>query len=151
MSRSQFHSINLFILTHAWLNLWDERMTTGRINQVAIIYPTHVTQVGSQFRANTIDNPTPAHPLRKQQGQTQAFSIECISLMLEFSNYVLCVDKHQNVDIVKSVVLRSSLKFYFRQFSQQQLFYEALLSLHFSPMFLRTTFLFFRRAFSTHL
>ena len=36
MSRSQFHSINLFILTHAWLNLWDERMTTGRINQVTI-------------------------------------------------------------------------------------------------------------------
>ena len=36
MSRSQFHSIKLFILTHAWLNLWDERMTTGRINQIAI-------------------------------------------------------------------------------------------------------------------
>ena len=26
-----------FILRHAWLNLWDERMTTGRINQVAIL------------------------------------------------------------------------------------------------------------------
>ena len=25
-----------FILRHAWLNLWDERMTTGRIDQVAI-------------------------------------------------------------------------------------------------------------------
>ena len=37
MSRSQFHSRNLFILTHAWLNLWDERMTTGRINQVAML------------------------------------------------------------------------------------------------------------------
>ena len=24
----------LFILRHAWLNLWDKRMTTGRINQV---------------------------------------------------------------------------------------------------------------------
>jgi hypothetical protein len=36
MSRSQFHSINSLILTHAWLNLWDERMTTGRINQVTI-------------------------------------------------------------------------------------------------------------------
>ena len=34
MSHSQFHSIELFILTHAWLNLWDKRMTTGRINQV---------------------------------------------------------------------------------------------------------------------
>ena len=35
MSRSQFQS-RIFILRHAWLNLWDERMTTGRINQVAI-------------------------------------------------------------------------------------------------------------------
>jgi hypothetical protein len=34
MSHSQFHSINLFILRHAWLNLWDKHMTTGRINQV---------------------------------------------------------------------------------------------------------------------
>ena len=36
MSRSQFQS-KIFILRHAWLNLWDERMTTGRINQVANI------------------------------------------------------------------------------------------------------------------
>ena len=35
MSHSQFHSIELFILRHAWLNLWDKHMTTGRINQVA--------------------------------------------------------------------------------------------------------------------
>ena len=26
MSHSQFHSIDLFILRHAWLNLWDKRM-----------------------------------------------------------------------------------------------------------------------------
>ena len=36
MSHSQFHSTKLFILRHAWLNLWDKRMTTGRINQVYI-------------------------------------------------------------------------------------------------------------------
>ena len=36
MSHSQFHSIDLFILRHAWLNLWDKHMTTGRINQVTI-------------------------------------------------------------------------------------------------------------------
>ena len=35
MSHLQFQS-KRFILRHAWLNLWDERMTTGRINQVAI-------------------------------------------------------------------------------------------------------------------
>ena len=37
MSRSQFQS-KIFILRHAWLNLWDERMTTGRINQVATMF-----------------------------------------------------------------------------------------------------------------
>ena len=37
MSRSQFHSIKLFILRHAWLNLWDKHMTTGRINQVTFL------------------------------------------------------------------------------------------------------------------
>ena len=34
MSLSQFHRIKWFILRHAWLNLWDKHMTTGRINQV---------------------------------------------------------------------------------------------------------------------
>ena len=37
MSHSQFQS-KRFILRLAWLSLWDERMTTGRINQVA--FPT---------------------------------------------------------------------------------------------------------------
>ena len=37
MSHSQFHSIELFILRHAWLNLLDKHMTTGRINQVTIV------------------------------------------------------------------------------------------------------------------
>ena len=33
MSHSQFRRI-ILILTHAWLNLWDKHMTTGRINQI---------------------------------------------------------------------------------------------------------------------
>ena len=37
MSHSQFHCIKSFILRHAWLNLWDKHMTTGRINQVTIL------------------------------------------------------------------------------------------------------------------
>src|SRR6202035_4029410 len=37
MSHSQFHHIDLFILRHAWLNLWDKHMTTGRINQVTYV------------------------------------------------------------------------------------------------------------------
>ena len=39
MSCTQFHSIKLFILRHAWLNLWDKHMTTGRINQVTVCQP----------------------------------------------------------------------------------------------------------------
>ena len=39
MSHSQFQS-RIFILRRAWLNLWDERMTTDRINQVASYFPT---------------------------------------------------------------------------------------------------------------
>ena len=35
MSHSQFHRL-LLKLRHAWLNLWDKHMTTGRINQVTI-------------------------------------------------------------------------------------------------------------------
>ncbi len=37
MSHLQFHCIKLFILRHAWLNLWDKHMTTGRINQVTLL------------------------------------------------------------------------------------------------------------------
>ena len=54
MSRSQFQS-KIFILRHAWLNLWDERMTTGRINQVATI-----TQIWRYFLH------TPNHPTKKR-------------------------------------------------------------------------------------
>ena len=41
MSHSQFHSIEAFILRHAWLSLWDKHMTTGRINQVTIVWQLH--------------------------------------------------------------------------------------------------------------
>ena len=44
MSHSQFQS-KRFILRLAWLSLWDERMTTGRINQVA--FPTETRQYPS--------------------------------------------------------------------------------------------------------
>ena len=37
MSHSQFHCIDLLILRHAWLSLWDKHITTGRINQVTIV------------------------------------------------------------------------------------------------------------------
>ena len=37
MSHSQFHLYKQFILGHAWLNLLDKHMTTGRINQVTLV------------------------------------------------------------------------------------------------------------------
>ena len=49
MSHSQFHSTNLFILRHAWLNLWDKHMTTGRINQVTTFQATCKMQVTIQI------------------------------------------------------------------------------------------------------
>jgi hypothetical protein len=51
MSHSQFHSINLFILRHAWLNLWDKHMTTGRINQVTIIRATQAAAANVQINS----------------------------------------------------------------------------------------------------
>ena len=46
MSHSQFHSIRVLILRHAWLNLLDKHMTTGRINQV-----TTLRELGALSRA----------------------------------------------------------------------------------------------------
>ena len=65
MSHSQFHSTNLFILRHAWLNLWDKHMTTGRINQVTTFHlPTSqrtwskrpLLMVGNHFRSREFIN-----------------------------------------------------------------------------------------------
>ena len=43
MSRSQSRCMML-ILRHAWLNLLDKHMTTGRINQVAVVVSTRLGQ-----------------------------------------------------------------------------------------------------------
>ena len=51
MSHSQFHSTNLFILRHAWLNLWDKHMTTGRINQVTTFREDRFTRHQRGFQA----------------------------------------------------------------------------------------------------
>ena len=39
----------IFILRHAWLNLWDKHMTTGRINQVTIIKLTITRKSSKRF------------------------------------------------------------------------------------------------------
>jgi hypothetical protein len=52
MSRSQIHRIKLFILRHAWLNLWDKHMTTGRINQVTLLSVVMVSKANHQTYVN---------------------------------------------------------------------------------------------------
>lgn len=64
MSHSQFQS-RWFILRLAWLNLWDERMTTGRINQVAILYANGLNSVPSsnKLRNKPYHNPCIQKPI----------------------------------------------------------------------------------------
>ena len=38
MSHSQFHSIDLFILRHAWLNLWDKRMLLAESTRLLSLF-----------------------------------------------------------------------------------------------------------------
>lgn len=57
MSHSQFRRI-ILILTHAWLNLWDKHMTTGRINQVSLEFSERFTLLlscssGAQFKSRS--------------------------------------------------------------------------------------------------
>ena len=40
----------MLILRHAWLNLWDKHMTTGRINQVAAVWIQKFENWISEFR-----------------------------------------------------------------------------------------------------
>ena len=63
MSHSQFHSIDLFILRHAWLNLWDKRMLLAESTrllsfwEVCCIYRMRLKQlhwIWCDIRLNTI-------------------------------------------------------------------------------------------------
>ena len=64
MSHSQFHSTNLFILRHAWLNLWDKHMTTGRINQVTFFFSKR-NMIHTRASLITVRNRHPLHPTAK--------------------------------------------------------------------------------------
>ena len=66
MSHSQFHSIESFILRHAWLNLWDERMTTGRINQITFL-------LNLQFCTTALQEDWGRLPQRKMSNQSPTF------------------------------------------------------------------------------
>ena len=75
MSHSQFHSTNLFILRHAWLNLWDKHMTTGRINQVTTF---RITLAGDELVPATIES-------LSQPGVRQQSCVQCSILTEEQS------------------------------------------------------------------
>ncbi len=49
MSPLQFHN-KIFIVKHAWHNLWEGHMTTGRINQVAFTNPRQISQNRSKSK-----------------------------------------------------------------------------------------------------
>ena len=58
MSHLQFHSTNVFILRHAWLNLWDKHMTTGRINQVTVVTFKPNSDIASLCRPEWTEAPS---------------------------------------------------------------------------------------------
>ena len=68
MSLSQFHSIELFILRHAWLNLWDKHMTTGRINQVCKRKTEKKRKRATEQQAGSRPlPPPPSFPIKKEK------------------------------------------------------------------------------------
>ena len=66
MSHSQFRCI-ILILRHAWLNLADKRMTTGRINQITIL------------KQNSSTAPSKGLP-REELSQVVRFAKNCMIL-----------------------------------------------------------------------
>ena len=69
MSRSQFQS-RLCILRHAWLNLWDERIITGRINQITFFYFHFIIVIIKAFIHSCMNTSTHQH----QQQLLSSFS-----------------------------------------------------------------------------
>ena len=96
MSRSQFQS-KRFILRHAWLNLWDERMTTGRINQVAIFLQLldQLEIKPSSMHTNDLHLHTLTKPLNPRQLQSKL----CNQYKLSTNSFqgVLLFDPLQNL------------------------------------------------------
>jgi hypothetical protein len=108
MSRSQFYSIKLFILRHAWLNLWDKHMTTGRINQVNFLLARNCTvtehnvKSWTELRGNKrshigckLGRKSPAHNPRRESSLTKSnnklyssvtsFTTDSLALSIRFT------------------------------------------------------------------
>ena len=83
----------MLILTHAWLNLWDEHMTTGRINQVTIVkrnskhvvfnwffsnkYCTHTDVVQNRQRVTVREFTTQEQRLASKHAALSAICLHC--------------------------------------------------------------------------
>jgi hypothetical protein len=101
MSCTQFHCIKMFILRHAWLNLWDKHMTTGRINQVTSIKWTRTrtterTDTALRIARRSITfhtNPRSLTQTRPKTGQRKfmidikrAFSCDLVRTVIKCTN-----------------------------------------------------------------
>ena len=75
MSHSQFHSVKLFILRHAWLNLRNKHMTTGRINQVTVLLVRRATP----FKRHALHSSTHTPTSRRGWGGLQGGHLNSIT------------------------------------------------------------------------
>ena len=81
----------MLILRHAWLNLWDKHMTTGRINQVSKNQSPALTHWKLKLQTNL-------HPLYNASCKTWAHRILLSSHLFNFSqsqhaSYISLIDR----------------------------------------------------------
>ena len=81
----------MLILRHAWLNLWDKHMTTGRINQVS-------KNQFSMQKHQKLNLHTNLHPMRSASCRTWAQRILLSSHLFNFSqsqhaSYISLIDR----------------------------------------------------------
>ena len=80
MSHSQFHRTKWFILGHAWLNLLDKHMTTGRINQVAVFsgqqHTTTATTTRHAAAATTRDRARTIPSFSRRRRPSHGYSMD---------------------------------------------------------------------------
>jgi hypothetical protein len=95
MSHSQFQS-KRFILRRAWLSLWDERMTTGRINQVATV-PKSIIQ-------HALVNSNKRAVLVQHQMYTLSFHLQ-----IQCKQNILCPQPHHAIQSKLDTETRGTL------------------------------------------
>ena len=83
MSHSQFHSIDLFILRHAWLNLWDKRMLLAESTRLLSL-----PYLRRQKPDRETKNKAPTSPCSTQTGTNARVSRKrCFSILEVFRKH----------------------------------------------------------------